>query len=359
MQRIGFLVNPYAGSGGRIGNKGSDNLHVENPEIRDRVLRFLKKAPFEAEYIIPKFKMGELYFKESNLSFKYSTIDVGNSAITTRNDTILSVKEFIRNNVNIIVFVGGDGTARDVYEGLKGNEKIPILGIPAGVKMHSGVFASTPEAGALLLSKFLKGEATIVEGEILDVDEEEYRKGRYVVKLYYITLTVAGDNLLAPSKDEISYEEAELEEIADYVIENMENDIFYILGPGSTVKYIEKKLGINNTNFLSVDIVKNKQLIKSNANYFDLLDLTGELKIILTPIGRQGFILGRGNQEIGPRLLHKINKNDIIIISPLKKIYTIDCLRIDTGDKFIDEKFSGVYNIIVGYNKFYAIKTCY
>ncbi|TRM96598.1 ATP-NAD kinase, partial [Sulfolobus sp. F1] len=162
MQRIGFLVNPYAGSGGRIGNKGSDDLHVENPEIRDRVLRFLKNAPFEAEYIIPKFKMGELYFKKSNLTFKYSTIDVGDSAITTRNDTILSVREFIRNNVDIIVFVGGDGTARDVYEGLKGNEKIPILGIPAGVKMHSGVFASTPEAGALLLSKFLKGEAKIV-----------------------------------------------------------------------------------------------------------------------------------------------------------------------------------------------------
>ncbi|TRM86720.1 ATP-NAD kinase, partial [Sulfolobus sp. E3] len=292
-------------------------------------------------------------------TFKYSTIDVGDSAITTRNDTILSVREFIRNNVDIIVFVGGDGTARDVYEGLKGNEKIPILGIPAGVKMHSGVFASTPEAGALLLSKFLKGEAKIVEGEILDVDEEEYRKGRYVVKLYYITLTVASDNLLAPSKDEISYEEAELEEIADYVIENLKNDIFYILGPGSTVKYIEKKLGIYNTNFLSVDIVKNKQLIKSNANYFDLLDLTGELKIILTPIGKQGFILGRGNQEIGPKLLQKINKTDIIIISPLKKVYTIDCLRIDTGDKFIDEKLSGIYNIIVGYNKFYAIKTCY
>ncbi|MEM0303857.1 MAG: ATP-NAD kinase family protein [Saccharolobus sp.] len=352
---VGFLVNPYAGSGGRIGRKGSDDLYIENPEIKDRIKRFIEKAPENVIYITPKFKMGEMYFINSKLHYKI--INIGNSERTTRYDTISAVKEFIKNNVSIIIFSGGDGTARDVYEGLDGVQ-IPILGIPAGVKMHSGVFANTPEAAALLLTKFVKGEARLIREEILDVDEEAYRNGRYVIRLYYSALTIDDNHLLAPSKQEISYDEEELEEIANYIVDTLDPKYLYVMGPGSTVKYIESKLGIKSSSFLGIDIIKNKQLIKANANYYDLINLTGELKLILSPIGRQGFLLGRGNQELGPLFLKKIKKKDLIVVSPISKLYTINCLRIDTGDPLIDNMLKGVYNIIVGYEKFYALKTC-
>jgi predicted polyphosphate/ATP-dependent NAD kinase len=354
LKRVGFLVNPYAGAGGRIGRKGSDGLNIENPEIKERVFRFLNKAPENALYLIPKYKMGEIYFLNSKLNYK--TINVGNSNRTTRYDTINAVKEFVKNNVDIIIFAGGDGTARDVYEGLEGTD-IPILGIPAGVKMHSGVFATTPEAAAILLNKFLNGEARLIKEEILDVDEEQYREGKYVIRLYYIATTINSGYLLTPSKEEMQYDEGDLEEIAEYVIDLMKSDITYVMGPGSTIKYIENKMGIF-TSFLGIDIIKNKQLVKSNVNYYDLISLTGELKLVLTPIGKQGFLIGRGNQEIGPLFLKKLKKEDLIVVSPMSKIYTINCLRIDSGDPSVDKIFMGIYNIIVGYNKFYAVKTC-
>ncbi|AAK41157.1 ATP-NAD kinase [Saccharolobus solfataricus] len=354
LKKIGFLVNPYAGSGGRIGKKGSDELNIENPEIPMRVTRFLSKAPEDAIYLTPRLKMGEIHFTKSKL--KYETIPIGEKKKTTRYDTIDSVREFVKRGVDIIVFVGGDGTARDVAEGLQGAE-IPILGVPAGVKMHSGVFANTPEAAAILLTKFLHDEAKTVKEEILDIDEEAYRKGTYFVKLYHIVLTISSNNLLTPSKGEMQYSEDELGEIADYIIDNMDDNITYIMGPGSTVKYIERKLKID-TPFLGIDIIRGKKLIKENVNYFDLINLTGELKIVLTPIGKQGFLIGRGNLELGPIFLRKVKKDDLIVVSTFSKLYTINCLRIDTGDENLDKLFSGVYNVIVGYNKFYAIKTC-
>ena len=352
MNKVGFLVNPIAGSGGRIGHKGSDDLYIENPETPLKVKRFLQLAPKDVIYVTPKGKMGEIYFTRE---FIIQTIDIGNKERTTREDTIHATREFLEENCDIIVFAGGDGTARDIYSVVA--NKIPLLGIPTGVKMHSGVFANTPEAAAILLSKFLKGEATIVDAEILDIDEEKYRKGIYDVKLYGIAKTVKYSTYLTPSKEEVRSEEEELEEIADYIIDNMKDDEYYIFGSGSTVKYILKKLGYE-TNFLSIDVTYGKKLVLTSANYYDLLNLTGELNLILTPIGKQGFIIGRGNQEIGPELLKRIRKDKIILISTREKLNTIDCIRIDSGDPEVDKKFQGVYKVVVGYNEFVAVKTC-
>lgn len=354
MLRVGFLVNPIAGSGGRIGHKGSDDLKIDNPETPGKVRRFLSLAPKNnVEYIVPEGKMGEIYFSKD---FNFKVINNINKDQTTKEDTIKVTNEFFKYNCNVIIFAGGDGTARDIYS-VVGN-KIPILGIPTGVKMHSGVFANTPEAAAIILNKFITNEASIVEAEIFDIDEEEYRKGRYNVKFYGTALTLSYLNYLTPSKQEISSNEEELEAIADYFINDLlhENE-YYVFGSGSTVKYILKKLGYE-TNFLSIDLTFGKKLIKTSLSYYDLLNLTGELNLVLTPIGRQGFLIGRGNQELGPEFLKKIQKNKIIILSTKDKLRTIDCLRIDTGDLELDKKFQGVYKIIVGYGEFVAIKTC-
>ncbi len=347
--RVGFLVNPYAGSGGRIGLKGSDGIRLLNPEIPGRVYRFLSRAP-DVEYLVPRGKMGEEYMK---LWKRYTLLNSGRDD-STRQDTLIAVEEMKEKGVDIITFVGGDGTARDVAE-VAGS--LPILGVPAGVKMHSGVFATTPESAGTLLTLFVQGKARVVKAEVLDLDEEEYRKGRYVVKLFHVANTISFANLLTPSKEEYNYSD-EIDSIAYFFLEKiMKDDVTYIMGPGATVKRIEQILGLS-PNFLSIDIIKGKKVVKYNANYEDLKSLTGELKLVLTPIGGQGFVIGRGNQELGPEVLRRVGKEDLILVSSRAKINKLDCLRFDTGEPSLDLKFSGVYRVIVGYDEYVAISTC-
>ncbi|NON61498.1 ATP-NAD kinase family protein [Acidianus sp. RZ1] len=349
MLKVGLIVNPYAGSGGRIGLKGSDNIRVENPEIPSRVERFLRSVG-DFSFYVPKGKMGESYFLKINK--KRVIIDAGGDN-SSSDDTVKS-SEILSEIVDIIVFVGGDGTARDVAKGLK--RDIPILGIPGGVKMHSGVFASSPETAGFLISLFSLNEAKIKKAEILDVDEDEYRKGKYVTKLFAIATTIDYQGVTVPSKEEIRTEEEDLQGIAEEVIANI-RDAYYIMGPGYTVKFIERKLGYS-TSFLSTDLFNGKKLIKENVSYSDLLQITGELFVIVSPIGGQGFLFGRGNQEIGPEVLRRSGKNNIIVVASKQKIEKLNCLWIDTGDVEVDKMLRGVYKVIIGYNEYYAIQTC-
>ncbi|MCG3108844.1 hypothetical protein L3N51_01133 [Metallosphaera sp. J1] len=348
--RVGFLVNPYAGSGGRIGLKGSDGVRLLNPEIPHRVGRFLPRAP-DVEYLVPKGKMGEEYMKGSGK--RYALLNSGRDD-STRQDTLEAVNEMKDREVNIVVFVGGDGTARDVAE-VAGD--IPILGVPAGVKMHSGVFATTPESAGTLLTQFVQGKAKIMKAEVMDLDEDEYRKGRFVVKLFHVVNTISFADLLTPSKEEYNYSD-EIDSIAYFFLEKVMNEnVTYIMGPGTTVKRIEQILGFS-PNFLSIDVMKGRKVIKYNANYEDLKQLTGELKLVLTPIGGQGFVIGRGNQELGPEVLKRVRKEDLILLGSRTKLSKLECLRFDTGDPQLDLKFSGVYRVIVGYDEYMAITTC-
>jgi predicted polyphosphate/ATP-dependent NAD kinase len=353
--RIGLIINPFAGAGGRMGHKGSDDLRIENPELRARVSRFLSTAP-EGLYLVPRGKMGEYFVVNSGKEYRLLRSGRDDS---TREDTIRAVRELRSTGVDIIVFAGGDGTARDVAEALESSE-IPILGVPTGVKMHSGVFASTPEAAGILLKYFEQGRTEITRGEILDIDEDAYRRGEYIVRLYYIVNTIKFQNLLVSGKEEYSFQE-DLNEIAQYFLDEfLKEDVYYVLGPGATVKSIEKMLGYY-PNFLSTDLFLGRKPIKFNVNYQDLLRLTGELnpvKLVLTPIGGQGFVIGRGNQEIGPGVLTRVSRDDIVILSSRIKLSKIECLRFDTGSPDLDRKYEGVYKVIVGYDQFMAVRTC-
>lgn len=180
-----------------------------NPEIPGRVKRFLSRSP-DVLYLVPRGKMGAEYL-DSNMKIVLSS----GRDDSTREDTVLAVKEMIENGVDIIVFVGGDGTARDIAEVI--DNAVPILGVPAGVKMHSGVFSTTPEAAGELLSHFIRGEARIVNTEVLDLDEEEYRRGKFVVKLYYIVKTISYSDLLTPSKEEYNYSD-DIDSIAEFFL---------------------------------------------------------------------------------------------------------------------------------------------
>src|SRR2546426_12175391 len=119
---------------------------------------------------------------------------------TTSADTRKAVEACVQRGAELLLFCGGDGTARDVAEATR--DRIPIFGIPAGVKMHSGVFAVSPPAAAKVLVGYLRGQLRIGTAEILDLDEEAYRKGEWRVRLFctaekpVLTNPLAGGELM-------------------------------------------------------------------------------------------------------------------------------------------------------------------
>ncbi|BCU68467.1 ATP-NAD kinase [Sulfolobales archaeon HS-7] len=343
---IGVIINPYAGTGGRLGLKGSDRIRIKNPETPKKVRRFLSEL-HNVPIITAKGNMGQNF-----LEGRYSElIEVGGEE-TYPDDTIFAVRELINRGVKAVIFGGGDGTARIIAPITR--SKVPILGIPLGVKMYSGVFAQTPEDAARIVNGFVKGNAELELRRIMDLDEYEYFRGIYHLRDYGEALTITYENLVPYGKEEV-YDDANA--LADYILSIMNDDVYYIMGPGNTVKLVERKLGVT-SDLLAVDVIQNRKLVFKDADYLTLSALTGKIRLIVSPIGGQGFILGRGNQQIGPNVLSKIAKDDIIIISSLSKAVKLQCIRVDTGDSILDRKFSGIYRIIVGEGEYLAISTC-
>ncbi|MCD6563403.1 MAG: ATP-NAD kinase family protein [Thermoproteales archaeon] len=359
--RIGFLVNPIAGIGGRVGLKGSDGVLSEALKRGGVPLSPIKARLFfkaldiyslkNILFLTASGKMGEIYLNEKNI--KHLVVYVTRSEDTNAVDTINTVKKFLENDVSLIVFVGGDGTARDICSVVA--NKIPIIGIPAGVKVYSGVFGYTPADVARLIEKFISGEVQIVKREIIDANEDLLRKGILKLRLYGYAKTISYLNLLQPTKTIYSgeSEEENKDGIAKYIFENIEDDTLYILGPGSTIKKICEYMGLYKDD-LSVDILLNKKIIDRNVDekkILKYLEMYPKVKIIVTPIGRQGFIFGRGNQEISPLVLQRISKDDIIVVATRLKMNELKSLRIDTGNIEIDKKFKGYIRVIVDYNE--------
>jgi len=367
--KIGFLINPIAGMGGRVGLKGTDNLVDEaikrgaKPIAPKRAKAFLEKlkelmnyGDIKLDIISCKLNMGEDVIKEIGLKAKY--IDIPKSRKTSREDTINAVKIFVKYNVSVIVFVGGDGTARDVYQGLReaGRTNIPILGVPSGVKIYSGIFGITPEDSAYTLVEYLKGGASVMDLEILDIDEKAFREDRIDIKLYayakgiYIPFHIQYSKQLSPDTvDEAENQRA----IAEYLLELMDKKGIYIIGPGTTTKKFADLLGIKKT-LLGVDIYYKGIKVYNDVCEKDILDIIDDEKnvwIIVTPIGRQGILFGRGNQQISPKVIKKVGRENIIVIATYRKLRDIPdgVLRVDTQDPDVDEYLRGYIRVIIDY----------
>lgn len=365
LKKIGFIVNPIAGMGGAVGLKGTDGeAYFEalkrgaKPVAPLRALEFLNHVKSTQFRIVSAPSvMGEDYVKASIHADKLYRVVGSISKPTTREDTIRLARE-ISNLVDLLVFVGGDGTARDICVAI--DSKIPVIGVPSGVKMYSAVFALNPRAAAQLLDFYLNTEVELVEREVLDINEEAFRRDQIELKLFCYMMTPAHTPLLQPSKtlyDDES-EEASKEAIADYLVELMEPEIPYILGPGSTVKAVCRKLGLNCT-LLGVDVLLNKEILIRDASERDLLgiiDKYGRARIIVSPIGRQGFIFGRGNQQISPAVLSQVNREDIIVVCTSRKARELSRLLVDTGDENVNKKLRGYIKVLVDYNKFLVMR---
>lgn len=359
--RLGLIINPIAGMGGRVGLKGTDGdaylLALKKgakPITPGRALEFLNSLEVNVDLYVAPGPMGENVARKSKLSNKIVKV-VGElkSERTTAEDTRRIAKQMLGENVDLIVFVGGDGTARDIADAV--DQKIPVLGIPSGVKMYSAVFAVNPKAAAEIVKALTQDKTRELLEEVLDIDEEAYRRDELKVRLYgYLKIPVVM-GLVQASKEPsagIEEEEENKKAIARRIVEEMEPDTLYILGAGTTVKAIADELEIEKT-LLGVDAVYKGELVGKDLDEKSILNILNnysKAKIIVTPIGGQGFIFGRGNQQISPEVIKKVGgKKNIIVIATRRKINQLDVLRVDTGDKEVDDMLRSYTRVVIDY----------
>ena len=260
--------------------------------------------------------------------------------------------------VKLIAFVGGDGTARDIFDSI--DQTIPVLGIPSGVKIYSSCFAINPRSAARICMKFLWEELPIREGEVLDIDEEKYREQKLDIKFYGNLHVPYEPTLLQDSKMASPFTTNENENqmgIAHQIIEEMDDKMIYILGPGTTVMAITEVLG-EEKSLLGVDLLQNKKIIALDVGEKQILDIIKDksVKIIVSPLGRQGILFGRGNQQISPRVIREVGINNLIVLATRYKLRTINHLRVDTQDPKLDEEMKGYIRVIVDYNELRMMK---
>ena len=354
MKSIGLIVNPIAGMGGSVGLKGTDGETYKKaielgakpttPERIEKTLALLNRK--DLYFITAPGKMGEDYIKK--FDFKYEVISKIEKE-TNADDTKRIIHEMVKKGIDLLIFVGGDGTARDVYDVL--GLTTPVVGIPSGVKMFSPVFALSTYAAAEIINNETE---QLIEKEVLDIDEEAFRNGKLAAKLYGFLNVPKNLSLLQGKKEPSNITKSEKiskNEIAEYILENIEKDTLYILGPGTTLKTIADKIGVENS-LLGIDAVYNKELLGKDLNEKGLLDLIkkhNKNKIILTPIGGNGFILGRASKQFTPEVLKLIGKENIIVVATEDKISRLECLRVDTGDTKIDDVLRGHCKVLTGY----------
>ena len=354
MEKIGLIVNPIAGMGGSVGLKGTDGeiykkaielgAKPTTPQRIKETLSLIKRK--DVLFMVAPGKMGEDYIKI--FDFKYEAVSkIGKE--TNATDTKRIVQEMLEKGIELLVFVGGDGTARDIYDVLE--LKTPVVGIPSGVKMFSPVFALSPSAAAEIINT---AGNQFIEKEVLDIDEEAFRENKIAAKLYGYLKVPKNPTLLQAKKEpsNVSKSEEDIkEEIADYLMENLEKETLYILGPGTTMKTIADKMGVEKT-LLGIDAVFNGNLVGKDLNEKGLLALIkmyNNSTIIVTPIGGNGFIFGRASKQFTPEVLKLIEKENIVVVATEDKISRLECLRVDTGDAETDNNLKGHIKVITGY----------
>jgi predicted polyphosphate/ATP-dependent NAD kinase len=370
--RIGFLVNPIAGLGGRVGLKGSDGVVEQakalgaQPIAPQRAIRFLNmflrlnRKEIAVEWVTCPEPMGAKVAIEAGITPEVIPLEL--DVETQAEDTKRAVELLREREVQLIVFVGGDGTARDILDVLGKDNQLPVLGVPAGVKMYSGIFAFSPEGAAGVVIDWLTGDTQSEPFEIMDADEDAIRQDTFAIKLYgyligpLVPARMQGAKLSSP---ETVNERDNQEAIARTIIEDMVDGDSYILGPGSTVRVVAQQLGVEKT-LLGVDLFQNGK-IHSDVNEKQLLELIPDFLstwIIVSPIGNQGMVLGRGNQQISPNIIKRIPLEQILIIATHSKVNSLvdRGLHIDTGDSEVDKTLSKYLRVLVDYRTWRMMK---
>lgn len=361
--RLGLIVNPVAGVGGPAGLKGSDGAATLQAALARGVA--LRAGPRAARALAPleglrdridlltyPGAMGEAAARAAGFTPRVLGHLEGDH--TAAEDTVRAARLLCAAGLDLLVFTGGDGTARDIYNAIGCGQ--PVLGVPAGVKMHSGVYAVSPEAAGELVALLVNaGLVSVSEQEVRDIDEEAFRAG--VVKTrYYGELAVPGIGGFVQQVKQggREVEALVLADIAADLVEQMQDDTLYIIGPGSTTRAVMEELGLDNT-LLGVDVVQNRALLARDASGPELENLLaahdGPVKAVITAIGGQGHILGRGNQQLTPAVLRRVGRDNLIVVATKTKITGLQGrpLLVDSHDPQLDRDLAGYIRVLTGY----------
>jgi predicted polyphosphate/ATP-dependent NAD kinase len=360
IKKIGLIINPIAGMGGTVGLKGTDGtIYKKAIEMGAKPITPIRASELFSNIknkekiilLVAPEKMGANIVKDLGIDFKIIG-EIGNE--TTKEDTKRIAKQMVSENIDLLIFCGGDGTARDIFDSI--DLEKPVVALPAGVKMFSSVFAINPRAAAEIVDKFIDEEIETQEKEVLDIDEDLFRQDILQAKLYGYLKVPKIVHLIQSGKTGTGFErtiEENKQQIAQFIIENMEDNILYLLGPGTTIKTISDNLNISKT-LLGIDALYNKELIRKDLNEKDIFQLMKTYPnrvIIISPIGGQGFIFGRGNKQFTYEILQEIGKKNIKIIATKQKMKDLDYLRVDTGSLEVDNQFKGFNKVITGYKE--------
>jgi len=353
--RVGIIVNPDAGLGGRLGFKGSDGRAAEareagaqdraGPRMTQCMIKFdeLLKSSLNRSNIKP-----EIYTWEGRMggdwltNLEYHSIGKTPHPTTAQNTSEL-VQQLATNEVEVILYAGGDGTTRDIVNAL-GDKKIPLIGVPGGVKMHSGCFATTPNAAAEVLFSFAIGDLMASITEVMDLDEEIYLTGEWKVRMYGEALTPASPRFIQGAKQQVerASEDEIIEGLATHIGDLIETDpdLMVVWGSGGTLRMIGEILDKDLT-LLGIDI-QHKDKIYADLNEKQLIEIlqqhSGNKILLLSPMGGQGFLIGRGNLQLSPTVIRLIGISSILGVATPAKLTGLSNVRIDTGDSELDQE---------------------
>lgn len=368
--KLGLIINPYAGIGGSVGLKGSDGDDIRAEAFargaQTRALGRMQRCldmlqPFADNLHIYCYAgdMGEVAAEQSGLH--YTLVGKAQTVPSNAQDTQASVDALVKESVDIILFAGGDGTARNIADALQqvNAERQVVLGVPSGVKMHSGVYAITPEAAGEILLCLLKKQLVNVQAcDVRDIDEVAFREGKVKAQFYASLFAPVLPQFLQQVKNSGAVQDELVKlDIANYLIDNLVDNTLYVVGPGSTTKVFLEQLGVEGS-LLGVDAILNRELIAADITASQLNELidthAGEVKLIITAIGGQGHIIGRGNQQLAHNVLRKIGQSNIQVVATKEKILSLAGrpLLVDSNDPELDKLFSGYQSVLVGYDEF-------
>jgi predicted polyphosphate/ATP-dependent NAD kinase len=352
--KIGLIINPIAGMGGRVGLKGTDGLAVlaearrrgAQPVSATRAFKALERLAVSSDSITLLTGAGELGEDAAKAAgFTPVVIYRPQSETSKPADTQAVALEMVRESVDLVLFAGGDGTARDVLRIV--GDRIPILGIPTGVKMYSAVFGTTPGNAGALAERFIAGDSNIRvrDAEVMDIDEDAIRNDRVSTQLYGYARSPHLRKLVQNAKaGSMPSEDVALEAICRQIAREMRSGCLYIVGPGTTTRRVMSALSLPST-LLGVDVVLDGKLIGSDLNETELLQLMDgrESYLVVGVLGGHGSLFGRGNQQISAEVIRKVGRANIIVVASLEKLIGLAtrCLHVDTGDDDINQMLSG------------------
>jgi predicted polyphosphate/ATP-dependent NAD kinase len=368
--KLGLVINPMAGVGGTVGLKGSDGRDIVEQALDKGALPRAQQRALAALSQFKDFVHQPVFTAAGAMGYEVlgkagidaEVVYTAASEITTANDTQDAVIALCDKSIDLLLFAGGDGTARDVLNALRQrgvDEKLTVVGIPAGCKIHSAVYAVTPAQAGELVAGLIKGQLySVKSAEVMDLDEDAFRAGQVKASCYgYMNVPVDEQRMQAMKQGGVDAESLVLQDIAADFVDNMQHDVLYLIGSGTTTAALMEALGLENT-LLGIDVIYNGELLASDVAEQDILSLLDDeaysaVKIVVTAIGGQGHVFGRGNQQLSPAIIRHVGGDNIIILATRNKLRSLQGrpLRVDTGDSELDAELAGMKQIISGYEQ--------